>query len=49
MDGVSSYLNEEETGCGGRVVVDVHGDQDAGDHDEHDQEDAEDQADVQRV
>lgn len=49
MDGVSSYLNEEETGCRGRVVVDVHGDQDASNYDEHDQEDAEDQADVQRV
>lgn len=29
------------------MVVDVHGDQHAGDHDERDQQDAEDEADVQ--
>lgn len=42
-------LNEEEAGCRGRVMVDVHGDQHPGNHDEHHQEDAEDQTDVQRV
>lgn len=44
---LASYLDEEEAGGGGRVVVDVHGDQHAGDHDERDQQDAEDEADVQ--
>lgn len=46
---VSTHLDEEEAGRGGRVMVDVHGDQHAGNHDEHHQEDAENQTGVQRV
>ena len=44
-----AHLDEEEAGGRGGVVVDVDGDQNAGDHDEHHQEDAEDEAGVQRV
>lgn len=49
IDSVSTHLNEEEAGCRGRVMVDVHGDQYTGNYDEHHQEDAEDQTNVQRV
>lgn len=42
-----TYLYEEEAGSRGRVVVDVHGDQHAGDQDERDQQDAQDEADVE--
>lgn len=44
--GVSAHLDEEEAGCRGGVMVDVDGDQHAGNHDEHHQQDAEDQAGV---
>lgn len=47
--GVSAHLDEEEAGCRGGVMVDVDGDQHAGNHDEHHQQDAEDQAGVERV
>lgn len=43
---VTTYLDKEEAGSRGGVMVDIDGDQHTSNHDEHHQQDTEDQTSV---